>query len=53
MKKKFAEYGYTTIGNPSPIVPLWIGNEFVTRITARLMLDEGVIINPIEFPVVA
>lgn len=53
MKNKFREYGYTTIGQPSPIIPVWVGNEILTRITARLMMDDGFIINPIEFPVVA
>lgn len=52
-KKKLLDLGYTCIGNPSPILIVFIGNEIVSRLTSRLMMDEGVHVNGIEYPVVA
>jgi glycine C-acetyltransferase len=52
-RKKFEEKGFKCLGYPSPILPVLIGNEILTKITVRLMLDEGVIVNGIEFPVVS
>lgn len=52
-RTKFEELGYKCLGYPSPILPVLIGNEIISRITVRLMLDEGVVVNGIEFPVVS
>lgn len=52
-RKKFADKGYKCLGYPSPILPVLIGDEIITRVTVRLMLDEGVVVNGIEFPVVS
>jgi len=52
-RKKFEEKGFKCLGYPSPILPVLIGNEVVTKIAVRLMLDEGVVVNGIEFPVVS
>lgn len=52
-RKKFEEKGFKCLGYPSPILPVLIGNEILTKITVRLMLDEGVVVNGIEFPVVS
>jgi glycine C-acetyltransferase len=32
---------------------LYIGNEVICKLVARLMMDEGVHVNGIEYPVVA
>lgn len=53
LKEEFKKKGYATIGMPSPIVPLWIGNELVMQVCMRLMLDEGVTVNAVEFPAVS
>jgi glycine C-acetyltransferase len=45
--------GYEVLGNPSPIVILILGDEVFCRIVVRLMLDNNVIVNGIEFPIVA
>jgi 7-keto-8-aminopelargonate synthetase-like enzyme len=52
MKKELNNRGYTIIGYPSPIMPLLIGDEFTCRIVTRLMLDEGIHCNGIEYPIV-
>ena len=33
-------------------MPVFVGNEVVCRLVARIMMDLGVIVNSIEFPVV-
>lgn len=52
MKKKVNELGFEVIGQPSAICPVLIKNEIVNRLLTRLMLDEGVHVNGIEYPVV-
>ena len=52
-RAKFEEKGFKCLGYPSPILPILIGNEILMKITVRLMLDEGVVVNGIEFPVVS
>lgn len=41
----------TCMGEPSPIVPLLIGNEKLARIANRLLFDRGVLAFMVEFPV--
>jgi glycine C-acetyltransferase len=43
--------GLTCIGEPSPIVPLLIGNEKLARTANRLLFDRGVLAFMVEFPV--
>jgi glycine C-acetyltransferase len=50
--EKLTEKGFECVGNPSPIVIVVIGDEIFNRIVARLMLNKGVIVNGIEFPIV-
>ncbi|CAK56862.1 unnamed protein product (macronuclear) [Paramecium tetraurelia] len=52
MKKELNARGYQIIGYPSPILPLLIGNELVCRVVTRLMIDEGIHCNGIEYPIV-
>jgi 7-keto-8-aminopelargonate synthetase-like enzyme len=42
--------GMRCIGNPSPIVPLWLGSESATRIAGMLLAREQLFANPMEFP---
>ena len=44
--------GHKIIGIPCAIMPVFIGNEIISRLVARLMMDKGVHVNGIEFPVV-
>ena len=44
--------GHTIIGSPCAIMPVLIGNEIISRLVSRLMMDMGVHVNGIEFPVV-
>lgn len=52
LRKKLIDNGFTVYGVPSPVVPLVIGNEYIMRITARILMENGVIVNPVEFPAV-
>jgi glycine C-acetyltransferase len=52
MKTNLNNRGFEILGNPSPICPVLLRNEMISRIVCRLMMDEGVHCNTIEFPVV-
>jgi len=52
LRENLKKRGYEFLGNPSPIVIVVIGDELKCRIVTRLMLNKGVILNGIEFPVV-
>jgi len=52
LREKLQAKGYECLGNPSPIVILILGDELFCRIVVRLMLDNNVIVNGIEFPIV-
>ena len=47
LRAKLEAKGYTIFGNPCPILPLLVGNEVVSRLVARLMMDNGVHVNGI------
>ena len=44
--------GFRIIGNPCAIMPVFIGNEVISRLVSRIMMDKGVHVNGIEYPVV-
>ncbi|MBB3957818.1 aminotransferase class I/II-fold pyridoxal phosphate-dependent enzyme [Novosphingobium sediminicola] len=44
--------GEACFGNPTPIIPMLVGQELVGRIGSQLAFDRGVIVNLAEFPVV-
>jgi 7-keto-8-aminopelargonate synthetase-like enzyme len=45
--------GYKVIGRkPCPILIIFIGSELHSRIVSRLMMENGVHVNGIEYPVV-
>jgi len=52
-RQKFTEKGFKCIGNPSPILPVFVGNELVCRVLVKMMMEEGVHVNGVEFPVVS
>jgi len=52
LREQLTKRGFEVIGNPSPIVILLTGDELLSRIVSRLMLNSGVIVNGIEYPIV-
>ena len=41
LKGELKKNGRTVFGNPCAILPVFIGNEVVSRLVARLMMDMG------------
>eukprot|EP01017_Pseudomicrothorax_dubius_P040588 TRINITY_DN636_c0_g1_i1.p1 TRINITY_DN636_c0_g1~~TRINITY_DN636_c0_g1_i1.p1 ORF type:complete len:481 (+),score=131.22 TRINITY_DN636_c0_g1_i1:65-1507(+) len=52
VREKLNQHGIQTLGSPSPIVPVMIGDEKIIRVLARFLLDHGILANPMEFPAV-
>jgi 7-keto-8-aminopelargonate synthetase-like enzyme len=52
LREKLEHSGLTVLGKPSGIVPLLIGDEAVSRLTAKLLEREGLAVNLSEFPAV-
>jgi glycine C-acetyltransferase len=52
LRKKLEANGHRIIGNPCAIMPLFIGNEIISRLSCRLMMDSGIHVNSVEYPVV-
>ena len=40
-------------GNPSPIVPVYVGDEMLARFSSGYLTDQGLLANLVEFPAVA
>jgi len=53
MRQRFAEYGIACFGKPSPIVPVPIGEESLSRLVYRDLRQKNVAAMVIEFPIVA
>ena len=53
MRAAFEDHGITCLGEPSPIVPVLVGNEAVARLAYRLLRNSGVMASLVEFPGVA
>jgi glycine C-acetyltransferase/8-amino-7-oxononanoate synthase len=51
LRDELTSLGLTCMGEPSPIVPLLIGNEKLARIANRRLFDRGVLAFMVEFPV--
>jgi glycine C-acetyltransferase/8-amino-7-oxononanoate synthase len=51
LRDELAEQGLTCMGEPSPIVPLLIGNEKLARLAHRRVFERGVLAFMVEFPV--
>jgi len=50
--KLFAEYGFDTGHTETPIIPVMIRDDFKTFNLTKMLLDEGVFINPVVSPAV-
>jgi glycine C-acetyltransferase/8-amino-7-oxononanoate synthase len=42
--------GLHCLGGPSPIVPVWTGQESAARVAGMLLARDAVFVNPVEFP---
>lgn len=45
--------GFTVSGIPSPIVPVFVGDEKIARLTSKHLTRNGLLANLVEFPAVA
>ncbi|GAC1418438.1 MAG: hypothetical protein NVSMB6_20540 [Burkholderiaceae bacterium] len=50
LRNEFALYKLQCLGEPSPIVPVLIGSEKLSRLAGRLTFDQSVFANQVEFP---
>jgi glycine C-acetyltransferase len=50
LRALLGETGLRCMGIPSPIVPVLIGSERVSRLTGRLLFEQSVFVNQVEFP---
>ena len=48
----FAERGMECLGDPSPVVPVPVGDAAVARLAAREVFERGVFVNLVEYPAV-
>jgi glycine C-acetyltransferase/8-amino-7-oxononanoate synthase len=51
LRDELARLGLTCMGEPSPIVPLLIGNEKLARVAHRLVFERNVLAFMVEFPI--
>jgi hypothetical protein len=52
MREAFNKRSVACLGLPSPIVPVLVGAESVTRVASRLLRDRSILANIAEFPAV-
>ena len=52
LRAGFESRGIECLGNPSNVVPVMCGDETVAKITSRLLEEEGLIANLVEYPAV-
>lgn len=52
LRAKLEAKGHQIFGNPCAIMPVFVGNEIICRLVSRVMMDLGVHVNGIEYPVV-
>jgi glycine C-acetyltransferase/8-amino-7-oxononanoate synthase len=50
LRAGLADAGMRCLGQPSAIVPLWIGSEPATRLAGRTLARAGVFVNAVEYP---
>lgn len=53
LRAMLSEQGLTVLGQPSAIVPVVMGGVARSRLTARFMVEQGVLVNLVEHPAVA
>jgi glycine C-acetyltransferase len=51
LRDELTRLGLTCMGEPSPIVPLLIGNEKLARVAHRLVFERNVLAFMVEFPI--
>lgn len=52
LRKKLTQLGYQVLGNPSPIIPVIIGEAKKSRLVAKEILSNGALVNLVEYPAV-
>lgn len=52
LRDELAAYGIRCLGEPSPIVPVFIGSEMLSRLVGKLVFGKSVFVNQVEFPAV-
>lgn len=52
LRQSMGEYGIRVSGNPSPIVPAFVGDETLARVTSGLLTQRGLLANLVEYPAV-
>ena len=50
LRNEFAVYNLRCLGEPSPIVPVLIGSEKLSRLAGQLTFGQSVFVNQVEFP---
>jgi 7-keto-8-aminopelargonate synthetase-like enzyme len=50
LRRLLADEGLDCMGMPSAIVPVLIGSEKVSRLVGKLLFDQSVFVNQVEFP---
>lgn len=53
LRQAMTSYGLQVGGGPSPIVPVFVGEERLARYTSRFLTERGLLANLVEFPAVA
>jgi glycine C-acetyltransferase len=53
LRSQLTEMGFEVLGQPSPIVPVVLGNAALSRLICRFTLEGGALVNLVEFPAVS
>jgi glycine C-acetyltransferase len=53
LRRRLIEMGFEVLGQPSPIVPVVLGNAALSRLICRFTLEGGALVNLVEFPAVS
>lgn len=53
LRSRLSEMGFEVLGQPSPIVPVVLGNAALSRLICRFTLEGGALVNLVEYPAVS
>lgn len=53
LREKLSELNFKVLGDPSPIVPVVLGNSALSRLICRFTLEAGCLVNLVEYPAVS
>ena len=53
LRSRLTELGFEILGQPSPIVPVVLGNPALSRLICRFTLEGGALVNLVEYPAVS